>query len=146
MENNENERIDQIMIGKSDFKGINVIFDACRSICKILYKNTVGTGFFIKIQKNNNNCYFIMSCEHVITKQMIDLKESIDISYDNQHKNLTIKLDKKERFIRDYRYLNIDSTVVEIFPNNDDINEIYFLESNPDYQKGYEQYENKTIY
>ena len=49
MENNENERIEQIMIGKSDFKGINVIFDACRSICKILYKNTVGTGFFIKI-------------------------------------------------------------------------------------------------
>ena len=55
---------------------------------------------------------------------MIDNKEKIEINYDN--KNIKINLNENERFIRNYKYINIDITIIEIL-SKDNINEKYFL-------------------
>ena len=51
--------------------------------------------------------------------------------YDNQHQKIKLVLDKDLRFIRDYRYLNIDAVIVEIFL--EEVNQNYFLLPNIDY-------------
>ena len=86
-----------------------------------------------------------MSNEHVINKEMIKSKDNIEVYYDNQHKKIIINLDKNERFIQDYRYLNIDLTVVEIL-EKDKVDEYYFLLPNLDYINKYEELKNKKIY
>ena len=52
--------------------------------------------------------------EHVITNSMIESKEDIEIYYDNQHKKLKIKLDKQKRCIKEFRYIYLDISIVEI--------------------------------
>ena len=40
------------------------------SICKIKYSNRKGTGFLIKLKKKNEeDSYFLMTNEHVITRK-----------------------------------------------------------------------------
>ena len=83
-----------------------------------------------------------MTCEHIVTKEMIELNESLQIFYDNEKSSFNINLNNEERFIRDYRYLNIDATIIEIL-EKDNISENYFLSpfENKDYQ-----FKNKEIY
>ena len=145
-QNQENEdRINQILIPKSDIKSFNIFYDACKSTCKIITSSGIGSGFFINLEKNNSSFYCLMTNEHVIEKKMIDSKEDIEILYENQHKKININLGDKKRFIKDYKYLKIDVTVVEILPQ-DDIKNDYFLLPNLDYINSYEQFINKNIY
>ena len=72
-----------------------------------------------------------MSNEHVISKEAIESKTELEIWYDNQHQKIKLVLDKDLRFIRDYRYLNIDAVIVEIFL--EEVNQNYFLLPNIDY-------------
>ena len=55
------------------------LYAVCRSICKISYPNGVGTGFFIKLFKNGKPLFLLMTNEHVITKNMIENKQTIDV-------------------------------------------------------------------
>jgi hypothetical protein len=64
--------------------------------------------------------------EHVITKEMIDTKQKITIIYDAQNKYKEIILNKDERFIKEYKNINIDITIIEIL-KDDNIKEKYFL-------------------
>lgn len=86
-----------------------------------------------------------MTNEHVIDKETIESSKKIEIFYDNEFKRIEIDLNKNERFIRDYKYMNIDLTVVEII-DKDNIHEDYFLLPDLEYLNGYSQYENKEIY
>ena len=86
-----------------------------------------------------------MTNEHVIDKETIESSKKIEIFYDNEFKRKEIDLNKNERFIRDYKYMNIDLTVVEII-DKDNIHEDYFLLPDLEYLNGYSQYENKEIY
>jgi hypothetical protein len=63
------------------------IFQVSRSICKILAPNNVlGSGFLIKFFKGEENFFCLMSCEHVIKKELIEKKEKISFYYDNESK------------------------------------------------------------
>ena len=92
-------------------------------ICKIILSSgKICCGFLIKSYRGDNPFYFLISNE--INKLMIDNKEKIEINYDN--KNIKINLNENERFIRNYKYINIDITIIEIL-SKDNINEKYFL-------------------
>ena len=97
----------------------------------------VGTGFFIKLDKKDEPFYCLMSCEHVITQKQIDSGELIEVLYNNEKDSLKISLNESGRFIRNYRYLNIDDTVVKIL-EKDKINKDLFLLPNYDTKNGYE--------
>ena len=65
-----------------------------------------------------------MTNEHVITKEMIESKEIINITYKYEEKWIQIKLDENKRFIQYYK--DMDITIIEI-NSEDNIKKKYFL-------------------
>ena len=139
------DRINEELIIQSPIMQIDpFIFKASKSICKILTKQKVATGFLIKLYKGDDPFYCLMTNEHVISHDLIDNKEEIEIYYANQEMRAKINLDKNERFIRDYMFINIDAIVIEILVK-DKINEYFFLMPNLDYLNDYDSLLNKKI-
>ena len=87
-----------------------------------------------------------MTCEHVVTREMINQKRKIRFLYDSIGAKLReIELDKNKRYIKDFRYLNnIDTTVIEIIPS-DKISSEFFLSPNLDYMYNFNDLKNKDI-
>ena len=48
-----------------------------KSICKIITNKGIGIGFLIKLYRNKKVFYCLMTNEHIITKEMINLNEKI---------------------------------------------------------------------
>ena len=122
------------------------LYDVCPSICKILYSNKKGTGFLIKLYLKDAPLFCLMTNEHIITKEMIENNDEIEVYYDNQKERIKIVLDNRERFIRNFKDKNLDYTVVEILLK-DNIDKKYFLLPNLDYNKdNYKSLNNKKIF
>ena len=139
----DSARKDEALLGKNNLTQIDTnIYSVIKSVCKIIKNNLSGTGFLIKLYKNNKDFYCLMSNEHVIKKEFIDSKEKIEIFYDGQNKRKEIILNENKRYIRDYRYINLDVTIVEII-KEDDIDKEYFLLP---YIGDYNQLLNQKIY
>ena len=132
--NKKDGRKVEVEIDDSSIHQVNsFLYDVFPSICKIRFSNRVGTGFFIKLYKENKPIFLLMTNEHIIKKEMIENKQEIEVYYDNQNKRIKITLDKKERFIESYKdKLNIDCTIVEII-KKDNVNEDFFLHPNINY-------------
>ena len=97
----KNERKNQIEIDDQPIKEIDIcLHKVCKSICKIQCKNWTWTGFLIKLYKEEKELFCLMTNEHVVTKEMIEKKETINIKYNYEKKWIKIKLDEKERFIK----------------------------------------------
>ena len=121
-------RINEVEIKNSDLKPINInIIRVSPSICKIKINNNYGTGFLIKLNRNHNIFFFLMTNEHVLKREMIDNKERIEIRYDCESKGVNLTLDNTKRIIKDFVNIDIDATIVEILPG-DGIESNYFLE------------------
>ena len=105
-----------------------------------------GSGFFIKFNKNNGKTFYcLMTNQHVITPEIIEEKEKIQVFYENEKKNLIIELEQEDRFIKYYKdSLKIDATVIQIL-DKDNIEDNYFLTPNYDYENGYQQFKGKTM-
>ena len=120
-------RTNQTLIADSLLIAIPKIFlQISKSICKIIIENNIGTGFLIKFLKGEKNFYGLMSCEHVITKKLIEKKSKITFFYDNSNKIKEFTLDTNKRYIKDFQDINIDATIVEIL-TTDNIIDDYFL-------------------
>ena len=120
------DRVNEFYNKKSEIREIDKNLNkVCNSICKIEFgDNNFGTGFLIKLIKNNQELFCLMTNEHVIKKEMIELKESIQVKYNYEEISLKIKLDKNERFIKYDKKMDI--TIVEIL-ENDNVDENIFL-------------------
>ena len=81
------ERKNEVETKNSEIKKIDLnLHEVLKSVCKIIYKNEFGTGFFIKLFKDDKELLCLMTNEHVIRKEMIESKEIIDVKY-NYEKN-----------------------------------------------------------
>ena len=102
-------RINQVEISNSPFNKIKAnIVIISPSICKIKYLNRKGTGFLIKLKKTNEEyIYFLMTNEHVITRDLVESKENIKIFYNLGTKENEIDLNKDKRFIKDFTDMKI---------------------------------------
>ena len=119
------DRINEVEANNSGIKEIDLnLNEVCKSVCKIIYKNNYGTGFFVKLYKNEKELLCLMTNEHVIKKDMIESKEIIDVKYNCEKKWIKIKLDEKERFIKYNK--EMDFSIIEI-KTDDKIKEKYFL-------------------
>ena len=98
------------------------LYDVIRSVCKIEADGHIASGFFIKLK----DIKFFMTNEHVIPEKIIRAKENIFIHYDCEKKSILINLNTSQRYIQDFKYMNIDITIVEILPN-DNIDDDLFL-------------------
>ena len=114
-------------------------------IVKIIIGTSHGTGFFIIITENSKTYKFLLSCEHVIPKEIIDKKVTISLLYGKfkNEKKFEIKLDNKERYIKSFK--QIDITMIEIL-EKDYIPENKFLIIDRNYLNGYVLYQDKSIY
>ena len=127
---------------------------ASKSLCLIDYKNKFGSGFLLKLFKGNQDFYVLMTCEHVITREMIQKRETINFYYDSiEYKTKQIELDPDKRFIQDFKQLyefdksidiNIDATIIQILPG-DNIPKEYFLQVHEEYINNLDNLKNKDI-
>ena len=130
--NEEDEKgINEKEIKDSKLIEIDRVLEVSGAICRIIINNTIGTGFFMRLEKSNKSFYCLITCEHIIKEEMIDSKNEIEVYYDNQKSKLKFPLNKDERFIRSYRYINIDATVIEIL-QKDNVDDKFFLLPNLD--------------
>ena len=145
MDEEDDQVINEKEIKDSKLIEIDRVLEVSGGICRIIINNTIGTGFFMRLEKSNKSFYCLITCEHVVEEEMIDSKNEIEVYYDNQKSKLKISLNKDERFIRSYRYINIDAIVIEIL-QKDKVDDKFFLLPNLDYINGYEQFEGQEIY
>ena len=115
-----------------------------KSLCKIEYNDKIGSGFFIKLEKKNEDFFCLITNEHVITKDMIEKKEKITFYYDSEEKVKEIYLNRDDRIIKDFINMNIDITVIEILPD-DNIKKKYFLLPDKNYINEFNELINKDI-
>ena len=116
-----------------------------KSICKIVIKGKMSSGFLIKFFKGEEDFFCLMTNEHIITKELIKQKKLISIYYDNESKLKEIKLEPEERYIKEFREdINIDATIVEILPK-DGIEKEFFLLPLLEYMNNYNELINKEI-
>ena len=101
------------------------LLDVSPSICKVQTHNKNGLGFLLKYQINEKYFYCFISSDDIITENMIKNEDSIIIYYNNFLNNREIKL-KKERYIKNFKEIFIDVTIVEIL-DKDNISNVYFL-------------------
>ena len=129
----------------SEMHKINVpISKTIKSLCKVITPKNIGSGFLIKFFKDQQDFFCLMTNEHVITKELIEKKETITFYYDSESKNREIVLNPEERFIKEFTDMKIDATVIEILPK-DKIPEDYFLTVLLDYLYNYKQLIGKEI-
>ena len=141
MKNFETKVLQREIPGSKIMKIDMALHTVLNSICKIIYNGGGGTGFLIQLFKGNKPFFCLMTCEHVITEKMIESKENVQVLYNLERSILNICLNKSERFIKSYRYLDIDAVVIEILPTEKVKNDDFFLLANHDF--GYEKFINK---
>ena len=78
------------------------------------YENHLSSGFLIKLFRGVEDFFCLITNEHVITKDMIKQRKTIKFYYDSQRKVREINLYPNERYIKDFREIDIDATVIEI--------------------------------
>ena len=100
------------------------ILNAIKSVCKIMTNTDEGTGFLIKLFKDNKEFYCLMTNRHIIEKDVIETKQKIIIYFDTENELREIILDKDKRYIKEYGNINLDITIIEIL-KEDNIN--YFI-------------------
>ena len=109
---------DEAKFSQNEIIDIRNISNVATGTVKIESNNdqgqTLGSGVFLKIERNNKPFNFLMTNHHIITKDMIEHGETITIFYDNEKSKLSLELNKKERIIQTYNDFQIDVTIVEI--------------------------------
>ena len=135
------DRKNELEIKENPIKEIDIYLNkVLKSVCKIISENKVGTGFLIKLYKDEKELKCLMTNQHIITKEMIELNKIIDIKYKCEEKWIRIKLDKNERYIIYDK--NLDVTIIEMIIQ-DKIKDKYFLLPNINNNI---EYINKDIY
>ena len=134
-----NSRIDEGLINDARIFYLNKALKASKSVCKIFYqKNNEKfsvTGFFMII---NKDLKCLISNYYIINKDLINKSINIKL-YDKTQ--ISIKL--KNRFYKFYQYLDI--TIIEVKDSDFD-KEISFLDYDPNYLRGYNNYVDKDLY
>ena len=121
------------------------IVEASKSICKIIVNpQKLSSGFLIQLFKDVKPFYCLMTNEHSVSKDMVKGRKTISFYYNNQKEIGKIELNSEERFIKDFRDIKMDATVIEILPK-DKIPQDYFLLPYIDYMGNYNELEGQDI-
>ena len=140
-----NSRHNEVLIPDSPNISISLsISTIFKSLCKIVCDGKIGSGFLIKFFKRNKDFFCLMTNEHVITEEIIKQRKTINFYYDSESKAKEIDLFSDERYIKNFKNIGLDVTVIEILPK-DDISNDYFLIPPICYMYNYNALLNKEI-
>ena len=124
---------DEALIKNSNIIQNNIpLLQASKSLCKILMNNKISSGFLIKFFRGSESFFCLTTNEHSITKTMVNQREKISFYFDNEAETREIILDPNERYIKDFRDIDLDVIVIEILPK-ENISKEYFLLTNLNY-------------
>ena len=123
-----------------------------KSLCFIDDQKNFGSGFLLKLFRGDQKFDCLITCEHIVKREMIKNRKTINFFYDSMNaKTQSIKLDPDKRFIQDFirlyeidKSLNIDATIIEILPE-DNISDDYFLYIDEQYINNLESLKNQNI-
>ena len=108
-------------------QGLNkTMLSASKSITNIEVPGKITYGFFVKFFKNDKDFFCLMTSNENITDDMVKRRETIKLFYDNESKIKKIELNSKERYIKNFSDISINSMVIELLPS-DEIDKDYFL-------------------
>ena len=117
-----------------------------KSIVKINCHNKMNKGFLIKFFKDDKEFFCLMTGgEKIISQEMINKKEEIKFFYDNESKIKKISLNSEKRLINNFKDIGIDSTVIEILPE-DKIENDFFLAPVINYINDFNELKNEDIF
>ena len=123
------------------------LMNASKSVCKLRIEVNseikYGTGFLLRYPINDKYFNCLLSNERIIKEEFIKNKFTMNVSFNYENKSIMIKLDENERYIRTFKDIGLDITLVEIL-KCDDINDDYFLFPELDYI--IKDLKNKQIY
>ena len=123
------------------------LIDVSKSVCKLKIEINseiqYGAGFLLRYQIDGQYFNCLLSNEPIIKEEYIKNKFIMNVSYNHENKNIIIKLDENERYIRNFKDISLDITLVEIL-NSDYIYEDYFLFPESNYL--IKDLKNKQIY
>ena len=139
------DRINEVETKNSEIKEVDIsLTKVVKSICKITYGNKCGTGFLIKLYQDGKELFCLMTNHHVITKELVDSKEMINVKYNFESKWVQIKLDINERFIKydptlDFTIIDVGDLIKQkyfLFPNINNIDYVNQKIYIPQYPEG----------
>ena len=106
---------------------LKIIKSLCKiNIIKLENSSTTLSGFLFKFPIEQELFYCLVFDEDIISNHKIKNNDIINISYDNELKNLNIKLDAKKRYINNFSDIGFNISIVEIL-DEDKISNEYFL-------------------
>ena len=129
---------------KVSLKTVNKI---AQSICKLTLKEekqSVGTGFFMRVILEGKNINCLITNYHIISQDLVDTKKKIKVQIEKENKEIELELDRNKRFIKCFKK-PIDITLIEIINSDDIINDVIFLLYDCNYLLGYEHYNQSDI-
>ena len=109
------------------------------------FQNKTYSGFLIKLFKDAEDFFCLLTIGESISKDMIEGKGEITFYYDNESKIKKISLNKEERLIKSFNDMGINSTVIEIIPA-DEISKDYFLLLVINYTDEFNELKNEEIF
>ena len=115
-----------------------------KSITTIDISNKIFSGFLIKFFKDDKDFFCLIKTGENITPDMIDKNENISFFYDNESILKKINLNKKERYIKNFKDIGINSIVIEIL-SSDEIEKNYFLLPMINYINEFDELKNEEI-
>ena len=143
----ENYRKYQIYTHHAKSMKLKTLNKVAKSVCKITVIDTKlkGTGFFLKIKNPNGKFKFLITTHHVVTKDIIDGKKSIEIIINNQNIKQTIILDTSRRHILCLE--DKDITAIQIIQTDILMKNIKCLSYEKTYEYlNYQKYLNKDVF
>ena len=129
-------------------EGINKIMNQMKfSVCKIHKIGENGTGFFCNLPYKSKLKPFLITNNHILKSEDIQIDKNIKISLNNGKEFKNIKIDDTRIVLANK---DLDYTLVEIKPNKDNIDISQFLEiddnANINEQFLKEIYEKDSVY
>ena len=143
----DENRIYHLATGHAKSMKIKTLNRIAKSICKILKigTNSKGTGFFIIIDYEDTYSKFLVTAHHLLSKDIVDAKKSIEVILENPNIKQIIKLNEISRKIICLQEQDI--TAIEI--NEKDLIDKYveYLHYDMTYiLNGYGFYLNKDVF
>ena len=91
-------------------------------------KKKKGTGFFMKFKKEDNYLKFIMTCHHCYkSAENEENPHTLEINYYyKSYESQVLKINLKERDIKDYTYKNLDIITINVLEEDNIPEELFF--------------------
>ena len=81
----ENKRLEALT--KNELHPMDTsLVEAAKSLCKVSTKSEISSGFFIQLFKGEEQFFCLMTCEHVVKREIIKQKQEITILYEFEKK------------------------------------------------------------